>query len=135
MWRVGAIIVVACAFVSCNSRKANSESAESLLPKVGISTAQDCADTVRLGVVGEGQTLMYNFAFVNTAQSPLTIIGCDTGCGCVSAEYPTKPIAEGGSAECKLLIHTDGRAGEWTHAVEFDLSAAKYRLVLQMTVK
>ena len=135
MWRVGTIIVVACAFVSCNNRKAKNTTAESLLPKVEIAAEQTYADTVRFGVVGEGQTLMYDFAFVNRAQSPLTIIGCDTGCGCVSAEYPIKPFAEGSNAECRLLIHTDGRAGEWTHAVEFDLSAAKYRLVLQMTVK
>ena len=135
MWRVGAIIVVACAFVSCNDHKAKSTSTKNLLPKVEIAAEQTYDDTVRLGVVGEGQTLMYDFAFVNRAQSPLTIIGCDTGCGCVTAEYPTKPFAEGCDAECRLLVHTDGRAGEWTHSVEFDLSAAKYRLVLQMTVK
>lgn len=135
MWRVGTIMLMACAFVGCIDHKAKNTSTESLLPKVEITAAQEYADTVRLGVVGEGQTLMYDFAFVNNAQSPLSIIGCDTGCGCVSAEYPTKPFAEGGSAECRLLIHTDGRAGEWSHAVEFDLSAAKYCLVLQMTVK
>lgn len=135
MWRVGTIILIACAFVCCDSRKATNNSTENLLSKVEIATEQTYADTVRFGVVGEGQTLMYDFAFVNKTQSPLSIIGCDTGCGCVSAEYSTKPFAEGNSAECQLLIHTDGRAGEWSHSVEFDLSAAKYRLVLQMTVK
>ncbi|MBP3425258.1 MAG: DUF1573 domain-containing protein [Rikenellaceae bacterium] len=135
--KAGAIILACLTLVGCAAKrdKAN-QTPRILMPVVEVVADETRTDTVNLGRVGQGQTLLYEFSIENQTTEPLSIIACETGCGCVTAEYSTKPWAVGTADRCRLEIHTDGRNGLWMHRVNWVLSSgAKYDIVFRMEVK
>ncbi|MEZ5046741.1 MAG: DUF1573 domain-containing protein [Chitinophagaceae bacterium] len=54
----------------------------------------------------QGSELTIPYTFINTGKNPLTIIECQTSCGCTVAEFSTRPIEEGGEGTILLKFNS-----------------------------
>ncbi|HXS37687.1 MAG TPA: DUF1573 domain-containing protein [Flavipsychrobacter sp.] len=101
----------------------------------GIDTAEmdklpsmDFKDTLHdFGSIHEGETIEYDFDFVNNGKSPLLISGATGSCGCTVADYPQDPIQPGKGGTIKVKFNSTGKSGHQEKSVEVN-SNSKYGL-------
>lgn len=128
MLRFGAIILALCAFVACVS---SNDKAKTTYPEIDVAQLPDSALVVNFGNLNQGEVPFYEFLLCNSGDEPLVIVGFETECGCVIAEYPTKPIAAGDSALCRVEFHSAGQFGRRTYDVKFALSSKQeYKMLI-----
>jgi len=65
------------------------------------------------GMLTEGDTAIYAFAFTNTTKDTIRLTAADIkpGCGCTTGKYTETPIAPGGRGEITAIYKTIGRQG------------------------
>ncbi len=69
-------------------------------------------DTVHdFGSIRQGETVVYEFDFVNNGKSPLIISSATGSCGCTIADYPHEPVLAGKGGKLKAIFNTSGKAG------------------------
>ena len=64
------------------------------------------------GEVKEGAVVEHEFAFTNSGNIPLTILGARSSCGCTIPEWPRDPIQPGGNGVIKAKFNTEGKLRE-----------------------
>ena len=128
-----AIIVAVVALSGCAQRSAK---VADYLPEVEVATPALYLDTVNLGRLSEGQTVSYRFAVRNSTNTPLAVLGCYTGCGCITADFPRKPIKAGERGVVEFQYHTAGQRGLRYHVVDVTFSTgAKYNVMFGAVVE
>ena len=131
MRRLCAIFALALSFVGCAGR---SEKGGVRIKEVAPTSEAEC-DTVNFGHIAMGETPFYEFAFRATG-TPLTIISCESECGCVTVDYPHKPIAVGEVGVCRVEFHSAGQFGHRNYNLRFHLEPmADYTLHVKAVVE
>lgn len=75
------------------------------------TTTQVDKDTISLGNINEGETVIGLFAIGNDSHIPLAILDIQTGCGCTSVSYDNQPIAAGQTREVEFRFDSKTRFG------------------------
>ena len=65
-------------------------------------------------IAPDGGPVHYDFEFTNTGSSPLVISEVATYCGCVSGEFPLKPVKPGKKGHVKITYDPSGKSGAFT---------------------
>lgn len=106
------------------------------MAEVDVMQMPDTAVVIDFGRLQQGEVPFYEFAFRNTTDAPLVILGFETECGCVVGEYPTKPIEVGDMAVCRVEFYSAGQFGQRRYDVGFELSSgASYDMQLCVEVE
>ncbi len=139
MRAVGTIILAVCTFVGCSAPKAKESNVATTtaLNEVDIEQiVSDSAKIIHFGRVQEGEVPFYEFSFRNTTDTPVVIVDCQTDCGCVVVDYPTKPIAVGEVGECCIEFHSTLQYGRRDYGVCFELSSgSNYNMLIEAEIE
>jgi hypothetical protein len=74
---------------------------QQLIAQNGVLTFH--TETYNLGRIAKtNQPITHQFVFQNTGTSPVTILGVDVDCACMSASFPTTPIQPNEQANIKV---------------------------------
>lgn len=79
-------------------------------------------DTIKLGRVNLGETVIGNFVVNNISDTPIVIVNIVPSCGCASVDYDPKPIMGGESRDIKFEFHSEGRSGLQVKAIDLVMS-------------
>ncbi len=136
----GIIILAVCAFVGCSTPKAKEGNTTNTTTAINeVDIAKIVSDSVRLinfGRVKEGEVPFYEFAFRNTTDEPVVILNAETSCGCVTVDYPTKPIATNDVGECCIEFHSTLQYGVRNYDVRFELSTGQcYNVLIEAAIE
>ena len=63
------------------------------------------------GKINAGEQLVAYFQIQNDGKTPLILERFDTGCGCLEAELPKKPIVPGGKEYISVIFDSTGEFG------------------------
>lgn len=58
------------------------------------------------------------FKFVNTTDSPVSVVSATANCGCTTTEYSKKPVAPGQTGVIKVFFRADAPIGEFNKTVK-----------------
>ena len=125
-----------------NSRK---QQAKSKLPAIKVQTvklssellSKGVTDTLRFGVMRQGEQVLKDLRLENVGQSPLVLLRHVTSCGCVNIEYERKPIAPEQSCDVHFIYDSRGQAGWQMKLLEFYFadSATPLKLYIEAEVE
>lgn len=90
------------------------------------------AEEYNFGTIKQGESVTYNFEFVNTGKEPLIISNAAGSCGCTVPEWPKEPIAAGGKGTIKVTFNSAGKQGIQDKTVTLQSNAAQNPLVLHL---
>lgn len=68
-------------------------------------------EVYEFGKINEGESVSYDFNFVNSGKSPLIIKEATATCGCTVPEFSKDPIPAGGSSVIKVTFNSTGKQG------------------------
>jgi len=110
---LGLIAVVAIS--ACNSSGVkNMAGADSVNVEVDSTVAPIMKfekDVYEFGKIKQGESVSYDFNFVNTGKSPLIIKEATATCGCTVPLFSKDPIPAGGSSVIKVTFNSTGKEG------------------------
>jgi hypothetical protein len=95
-----------------NPNSASGESDRSLLPVITFDETEH-----DFGQIIEGESVSYNFVFINTGKRDLVIADVSTSCGCTVPSYPKTAIRPGESGSIKISFNSKGRRGFQTKTI------------------
>ena len=126
MLRIVAILLALCSLVGC---AAPNDKANAVIAEVDVAQIPDSAVCVNFGRLQQGEVPFYEFQFRNSTDDPIVVLDFESECGCVIADYPTKPIGVGETAVCRVEFHSAGQFGKREYDVSFGLSSQRmYKL-------
>jgi hypothetical protein len=138
------IIALALGIVSCGGRQRSAttadEKAETADMVIALSDSiimNVGADTLSLGRVHEGEIISKTIAIRNSAEKPMVITKLDLTCGCITADYPKRPIKAGEEATMSLDFNSKGTGG-WvykTALIYTSLTVKPFMLVVTAEVE
>ena len=100
------------ALTSCLHKRGVDESAKRPIGRVLSITdsllMSGGSDTIRLGVMGSGEQLVFNYNLKNNSGSNLVILGHEVTCGCIRLEYDNKPVKSGEFIPMKVNFDSRG---------------------------
>ena len=135
-------MLVACTLIGCSAPKAKDDNTTAQTTKVIINevdVAQINSDSVKyicFGRVKEGEVPFYKFSFRNTTETPIVVVSCETSCGCIVVDYPTKPIAVNEVGECRMKLYSTMQYGRRSYDVNFELSSGKrYNVLIEAEIE
>lgn len=97
-----------------NPRSANGTDTVS----AAMKPTMEFVDTLHdFGVLHEGETVSYDFSFVNKGKTPLIITNAAGSCGCTVPDYPHEPIAPGKPVNLKVTFNSTGKEGTQNKSV------------------
>lgn len=138
------------AFASCNNTSEKQDKSKMPTDLVsnpytanGVDTAvmnakptMDFKDTLHnFGTLHEGETVEYDFDFVNNGKSPLVISDAQGSCGCTVADYQHEPVAPGRSGTMKVKFNTEGKSGHQEKSVIISTNSKKGTQMLFITAE
>ncbi|HEX7367414.1 MAG TPA: DUF1573 domain-containing protein [Pelobium sp.] len=108
--------LIAIVLVSaCNNTNIKNEAAgDSSVVAVDPATAPVIKfekEVYEFGKIKQGESVSYNFKFVNTGKSPLIIKEAYATCGCTVPEVSKDPIQPGASSVVKVTFNSKGKEG------------------------
>ena len=112
------IIAVGCLvlLIGCDVRRHDKIAAnDSLVQQREIkdpTTVRIIDSTFDFGNIAEGESVNYNYRFVNTGDKPLVISNVGASCGCTVPEKPEQPIKPGDTAVIKVKFNSKGHPGK-----------------------
>ena len=85
----------------------------------------------------QGGSVIHEFTFRNTGQSPLIISNVRTSCGCTSPEWSRQPIPPGENGSIKVSYNPQNRPGAFTKTITItsNAEASVTTLTIKGTVK
>ncbi len=108
-------LVAIIAISACNNTDVKNESvADTSVVAVDSTMAPVIKfeqDVYEFGKIKQGESVSYDFKFVNTGKSPLIIKDAQATCGCTVPEFPKEPIPAGGSGLVKVTFNSAGKEG------------------------
>ena len=78
-----------------------------------------------------------DFRFVNTGDTPVTVIAARASCGCTRPLYPSEAVAPGDTASITVAYNPEGRPGRFRKTVSVETTASnapKTRLTIRGVV-
>ncbi len=67
--------------------------------------------TYNFGKVAEGETVEYNYRFVNSGTKALVVDKASASCGCTVPEKPEQPVLPGDTGFIKVVFNSKNRIG------------------------
>ncbi len=108
-------LIVVLAISACNNSDIkNTANTDSTSGQVDVATAPVIKfekDVYEFGKIKQGESVSYDFNFVNTGKSPLIIKEATATCGCTVPEFPKEPIPAGASGVIKVTFNSAGKEG------------------------
>lgn len=109
-----ATVLLLSTAAGCRGRKAPA-AADSAGVRIAVSEEMISAsrpDTVRLGVLHEGEKVKLDLFFANDGDRPFVIENINSGCGCLLFGYSKEPAMPGAGAAAELTFNSAGLYGE-----------------------
>ena len=63
------------------------------------------------GTIKQGESISYDFNFVNVGKDPLIISSANGSCGCTVPVWPKEPIKKGDKGSIKVTFNSTGKMG------------------------
>lgn len=82
-------------------------------------------DFHNFGTLQRGEIAVYNFLLINTGRTGFQIEKTETGCGCITIDYPEKNIAPGDSVYIAVSLDTGGEIGRVYQEIRVWLSGVR----------
>lgn len=101
------IFLLALLLTGCRERRNNTVNSQLLILNSQLPFQ---ADTVRFGMLRDGEIGVRRLLLRNDSSEPLVVVRHEVTCGCVSVEYDRKPLAAGETMP--LAIRFDARGAE-----------------------
>jgi hypothetical protein len=101
-----------CALFACSNHrentrnKAHSGNPGSLVPKLEFTE-----EIHNFGRLNAGETVVYDFSFINSGDGNLEIKNIETGCTCLTVESPEGEVKPGKKGALKVIFDTSGLYG------------------------
>lgn len=93
-------------------------------------------DTIKLGIVNQGEVLSGTFILTNNGVKPIVITNTVTGCGCTTLQYDTAPIVAGDSREMNFTFDTANRIGWQLKSIDVITSDSRCsRIFIEAEIK
>lgn len=64
------------------------------------------------GKISEGEIVAHTYYFKNTGTTDLLIKNVDSGCGCTSVNYSSRPLSPGKEGKIEITFNSSGRYGK-----------------------
>ena len=75
------------------------------------------SQSVDLGKIYQGDTIMHTYKFKNTGNMPLVLSNVSASCGCTTPSYSTDPVQPGESGYIKVKFNSKGKEGKLNKTV------------------
>ena len=75
------------------------------------------SQSVDLGKIYQGDTIMHTYKFKNTGNMPLVLSNVGASCGCTTPSYSTDPVQPGESGYIKVKFNSKGKEGKLNKTV------------------
>lgn len=62
--------------------------------------------------IKQGENLTHEFKFTNNSDYPLTLTSVTPSCGCITTQWPQKPVMKGQTASITAVFNTTGKMGK-----------------------
>jgi hypothetical protein len=115
MNKIVCIALIALAFTACTQKSKTdekvAENLEATVPSADAPKFKFEKAIYDFGVIKQGESVKYNFKFVNEGKTPLIITNATATCGCTIPDSPTEPIKPGESGEIKVVFNSAGKEG------------------------
>ena len=85
------------------------------------------------GTIIQGDTVLYNFNFVNKGKAPLEIESAKATCGCTQPSFPFIPIEPGEEGYIGVMYISVGKEGHQEPTITVTSNATKEPITLLMT--
>ncbi len=86
-----------------------------------------------LGTIVQGETVGYNFRFINEGKAALVIYEASASCGCTVPSYSRKPIDPGKSGSIEVVFDSAGRIGRQNKTVTIRTNSSPATVLLTIT--
>lgn len=129
------IVAAGC---GCREKRTVVEDSGLIIALSDSSIRTNRADTILLGRMRAGETVVKNFTLRNDSTEPLIILQVETNCNCTAIEYPRMPLMPGESGRCGLTFDASGLAGWVVKYIYLHTSVnggAVYKIVLEAEVE
>lgn len=84
------------------------------------------------GTIKQGETVTYEFSYVNTGKEPLIITNAQASCGCTVPSWTKEPIKKGEKGSIKVSFNSAGKMGMQDKTVTITSNAKSGTKVLHM---
>lgn len=93
------------------------------------------AEEYNFGTVKQGESVNYEFKFVNSGKENLVIDNAHGSCGCTVPTYPKDPVKPGETGIIKVTFNSTGKMGPQDKTVTLNSNAGQKVLHLKGTVE
>lgn len=84
------------------------------------------------GKIMQGESVTYDFKFINTGSEPLIISKAEGSCGCTVPIWPKEPIMKGQTASVKVTFNSAGKLGVQDKTVTLTSNAATNPMIIHI---
>ena len=119
-----ALIVFSCATEKKKHEEKDHEEPELITGNTEIEFNEDIHD---FGILKSGEVVVFNFIFINTGENNFVIKKLDTGCGCLKANYPKKPVKPGEQGKIEVEFDSSGLFGKQFKSIEIDANTKELK--------
>lgn len=84
------------------------------------------------GKIMQGESVTYDFKFINSGSAPLIISKAEGSCGCTIPIWPKEPIMKGQTASIKVTFNSTGKLGVQDKTVTLTSNAATNPMVIHI---
>lgn len=84
------------------------------------------------GTITQGESVTYEFKFINTGTEPLIISKAEGSCGCTVPIFPKEPILKNQSAIIKVTFNSTGKSGMQDKTVTLTSNAKRNPMILHI---
>lgn len=110
-------------FVACQNKQKNdsrtmADSMAALKPTGDkFPVMQADSQSVDLGTITEGDTIIHVYKFKNTGNMPLVLSSVSASCGCTTPSYSNAPVQPGEQGFIQVKFNSKGKEGKLSKTV------------------
>jgi len=112
-------------FIACNPAKQEKQEQKQNGRSAPITSLLFKNEMHNFSPLEAREIVLHSFIFTNTGESDLWINNIDTGCGCMSATYPEKPIKPGEKGTITVEFNTSGLHGKQMKTITVEANVPK----------
>ncbi|MDR6560977.1 MULTISPECIES: DUF1573 domain-containing protein [unclassified Arcicella] len=115
---LGISVFFACQNKQKNDSQTMADSASAYKPTSDkFPVMQADSQSVDLGVITQGDTIIHIYKFRNTGNMPLVLSSVNASCGCTTPSYSTSPVQPGEQGFIKVKFDSKGKEGKLSKTV------------------
>lgn len=123
------ILILSLISIQCS----NAKSAGKPTPENSFAEIKFRAEEGQMGIIPAKGTTDYNFVFLNTGNTPLTLTEVKGSCHCVYTDWSKIPVNPGDSAKIKVSFDPEGVPGIFIRTITVRSNAKTDSLQLRIT--